>query len=281
MKYSILLLLSFLIWSCDDPSLDDPNSGIDEVIEPVLDARLLSTIQVALDNPSNITRDITFDYNANNLLTTITETGNIDQITQASYGNGNQLQVLSISENMQPDTDVAVSYGNDTNVTATSIVVLNYTDDAGIPFEKTLYIDNQNRFDKVITTQTDLSGVTTQVENLELEYTQNFNVLRINKFDATGLIIGYSDFTYNFNNNPFTDMNDIIRLFMFDEFVPYSRYLPATRLDYDISGGSTVLERSIDYSYVLDAEGYPMSRELITTEGLITSLSFEFFNYRP
>ncbi len=281
MKYRFLLLLSFLIWSCDDPSLDDPNSGVDEVIEPVPDARLLSSIQVALNSPANITRDINFEYNATDLLSSITETGTINQLSQADYGNGNQLQALSTTENGVPVIDVSVSYGNDTSGQSTSIVVLDYTDDTGALFEKTLFVDSQNRFNRVLTTQRDLAGVTSQVEDLRLQYSQNFNVIRINQLDANGIITGFSEFTYNFNNNPFTDMNDVIRLFMFDEFVPYSRFLPSTRLDFDLSTGATVLERSITYEYMLDDTGYPISRELMITEGSMTSSSFEFFNYRP
>ncbi|PQJ31874.1 hypothetical protein BST92_08010 [Nonlabens arenilitoris] len=281
MKYSILFLLSFFIFSCDDPSLEDPNSGIDEVIEPVQDLRQLSSIQVAFNTPTNITRDINFIYNELDLLSSIMETGNLNQSTTANYSNGNKLENLIIEEGVMPAVNVDVVYGNDDSVQAISTVELSFIDMAGVTHHKTLYIDAQNRFNRVVTTETDLTGVTTQVEELRLEYSQNFNVLRIEEIANDGFTItGYSDFTYNFNNNPFTDMNDIIRLFMFDEFVPYSRYLPATRLDYDLSTGTAILERSIDYQYVLDTEGYPVSRELSVTEGMMTSLYFEFFNYR-
>ena len=281
MKYSILFLLSFFIFSCDDPSLEDPNSGIDEVIEPVQDLRQLSSIQVAFNTSTNITRDINFIYNELDLLSSIMETGNLNQSTTAFYSNGNKLENLIIEEGVMPAVNVDVVYGNDDSVQAISTVELSFIDMAGVTHYKTLYIDAQNRFNRVVTTETDLTGVTTQVEELRLEYSQNFNVLRIEEIANDGFTLtGYSDFTYNFNNNPFTDMNDIIRLFMFDEFVPYSRYLPATRLDYDLSTGTAILERSIDYQYVLDTEGYPVSRELSVTEGMMTSLYFEFFNYR-
>ncbi|EAS21054.1 hypothetical protein BBFL7_01947 [Flavobacteria bacterium BBFL7] len=281
MKYSILFILSFFIFSCDDPSLEDPNSGIDEVIEPIQDLRQLSSIQVAFNTPINITRDINFIYNGLDLLSGIMETGNLNQSTTANYSNGNKLENLIIEEAVVPAVNVNVAYGNDDSVQAISTVELSYIDMAGVTHHKTLYIDPQNRFNRVVTTETDLSGVTSQVEELRLEYSQNFNVLRIEEIANDGFTItGYSDFTYNFNNNPFTDMNDIIRLFMFDEFVPYSRYLPATRLDYDLSTGTAILERSIDYQYVLDSEGYPVSRELSVTEGIMTTSYFEFFNYR-
>lgn len=282
MKYSILLLLSLLVLGCDDPSLDDPNSGIEEVVEPVVNDRQLSSIQVAFNTSNNITRDIDFEYNGDDLLSSITETGTIDQVTIASYGNGNQLQVLSTSENMQPAIDVTISYGNDDTTQANFIITLNYTNLAGILIEKVFHIDIQNRFDRIVTTQTDTSGIVTQIEDLRFQYSQNFNVIRIEEFDSSGLFItGFSDFTYNFNNNPFVNMNDIIRLFMFDDFVSYSRFLPATRMDYDLSTGTSVLERSVDYQYTFDDDGYPISRDLMVTEGAMTSTYFEFFNYRP
>ncbi len=282
MKYGILFLLSFFIFSCDDPSLEDPNSDIDEVLEPVSDLRQLSSIQVAFNSATNVTRDINFIYNNLDLLSTIIESGSVDQTTLASYSNGNKLEQLDINDNVFPALNISVAYGNDDSIQAVAIVEISYTDIAGIFYNKTLYVDAQNRFNRVVTTETSLGGVTAQVEELRLQYSQNFNVLRIEEIANDGFtVIGYSDFTYNFNTNPFTDMNDIIRLFMFDEFIPYSRYLPATRLDYDLSTGIAVLEQSIDYQYTLDNDGYPVSRELQVTEGMMTSSYFEFFNYRP
>lgn len=282
MKYHILILLSLLLFSCDDPSLEDQNSGTDEVIEPIIELKQLSSIQVATNIITNITRDINFEYDNNDLLSTITETGNLNQISTASYSNGNQLESLTITENMMAPVSVTVTYGNDSSVQSVATVALSFVETTtGNTITKTLFTDIQNRFNRVLTTQTDPAGVVTQTEDLRLQYSQNFNVLRINKLNTSGIIEGYSEFTYNFNNNPFTDMSDVIRLFMFDEFVPYSRFLPATRLDYDLSSGSVQLERSIAYDYELDLEGYPMSRELTVMEGVMTSTYFEFFNYRP
>ncbi|MBF4986430.1 hypothetical protein FNJ87_19675, partial [Nonlabens mediterrranea] len=102
MKYSILFILSFFIFSCDDPSLEDPNSGIDEVIEPIQNLRQLSSIQVAFNTPTNITRDINFTYNELDLLSSIMETGNLNQSTTANYSNGNKLENLIIEEAVVP-----------------------------------------------------------------------------------------------------------------------------------------------------------------------------------
>lgn len=281
MKYSLFILLSLLLWSCDDPSLDGPPQ-VDEIVEPVPDLRQLSSIEVAINTPANVIRDINFNYNNKDLLSEITETGTINRTTQASYNNNNQLQSFSLNQTAQPLMNVSVSYGNDTNNQTTSFARLSYSETTGISTQKTLFLDLQNRFNRVLTTQTDVSGVTTVIEDLRFQYSQNFNVVRINKFDAAGLLItSFSEFTYNFNNNPFADMNDVIRLFMFDAFVPYSRNLPATRLDYDQSTGATILERSIDYQYTLDNEGFPTSRELTVTEAAVTTTYFEFFNYLP
>lgn len=282
MKYSILLLISLFVLSCDDPSLDGPEQQ-DEVVEPVADLRELSSIQVAVNNATNITRDINFNYNNKELLSEIVETGSTNQSIQASYNNGNQLQLLSISDNMQPAMNAVVTHGNSDTNAALAFIRLTYSvSTTGFVTEKTLFIDIQNRFNRVLTTQIDALGNSIIIEDLRLQYSQNFNVLRINSFDSTGLFItAYSEFTYNFNNNPFADMNDVIRLFVFEEFVPYSRFLPATRLDYDLSTGSAILERSINYMYVLDIDGYPISRELMINEGGMLTSNFEFFNYRP
>ncbi|WP_438962452.1 hypothetical protein [Nonlabens sp.] len=281
MKFPILFLLSLLLFSCDDPSLEDQNSDTNEVIEPVIELRQLSSIQVATDLTTNITRSINFEYNNKELLSAITETGSLNINTIASYNNGNKLESLIINDNLMAPVSIVVTYGNDSSIQSVATVELSYIDTTGNTITKALFTDIQNRFNRVLTTQTDLAGVVSQTEDLRLQYSQNFNVLRIDKLNTNGIIQGYSEFTYNFNKNPFTDMNDIIRLFMFDEFVPYSRFLPATRIDYDLSSGSAQLERSVDYNYELDAEGFPMSRELIVTQGMMTSTYFEFFNYRP
>jgi len=282
MKYSILLLLSlFFFVNCDDPSLEDQNSNSDEIVEPVLDLRQLSSIQVALNDPSNIVRDIDLEYNNDQLLNSITETGSFNQITMANYANNNQLEMLVIDESMQPVNEVTLTYGNDDTVQGVPIVTLSYTQASGIRVDKTLFIDSQNRFNRSLTVETDLTGTTTQVEDFRFQYSQNFNVLRIDEHNSLGALVGYSEFTYNFNNNPFIDMNEIIRLFMFDEFVPYSRFLPATRVDINISTGAAIIERTIDYIYELNNDGFPISRELVIVEGISSFSTFEFFNYRP
>jgi hypothetical protein len=74
-------------------------------------------------------------------------------------------------------------------------------------------------------------------------------------------------------------MNDVVRLIVFPEFIPYTRYLPSSRMDYTPQAGSFVIDRSFAYSYILQDDGFPRSREIIKTESGVTTSFFEFFNY--
>jgi hypothetical protein len=115
---------------------------------------------------------------------------------------------------------------------------------------------------------------------LRYRYTANFNVNRIDSIDSNGFnIISYSEFTYEFNNNPFRDMNDVLRLLVFPEFVPYTRYLPRSRNDYTATANGFDLERSFTYTYTLQDDEFPSLRDITKTEGGTTTTSFEFFNY--
>jgi hypothetical protein len=272
MKYiPFLCFLSILFISCDDPSLDQQNNETDGVVIPMPDITRLSSIQIAQDVMTNITEDISMVYNDEELISQIFFTGATNVVYDFEYSANNRLVTA---------TKVA---GNTTlynfNYTDDS-VFLDYIDSNGELVQKQLYTDTQNRIDRVVTKITNGAGITMQTEDLRYQYTANFNVDRINRIDPNGFtVLGYSEFTYEFNNNPFRDMNDVLRLIIFPEFVPYTRYLPKSRMDYTAASGSFVLDRSFTYSYTLQEDQFPSSREITKTESGISTTIFEFFNY--
>ncbi len=277
--YSLLLVL-FII-SCDDPSLDN-NMDDDMVIEPVFEITQLASITVAENTPTNVIRSIDFNYNANDLLEQTTDASSTTQFCNFEYSNANRLEQIEQTINALSPTIINISTGVDSSTNSgREFIRLQYTNDLGALIEYQLFTDQQNRIDQVIINSTDSSGITNEISNRVFIYSQNFNVNRINNISTTGITTSFTEFTYNFNNNPFKDMNDVIRLFLFDEFNPYSRNLPATREDYTVSNSGVTLDRSIDYTYTLDQDGFPTQRELLITANGNSTTFFEFFNYRP
>lgn len=268
------LILAVAFISCDDPSLDD-NSGMNqEVVEPVLDVVGLSDIQIAATTPTNITDNIEITYDQNQLITNISFNGSQDLSYSFNYAANNRLG-SAVKTESNVTTNYNFNYIDDT-------VVIEATEPNGNIIEKQLFTDTQNRINRVVTRLTDVAGTTTQVEDLRYQYTANFNVSRINSISENGFtIIAYSEFTYEFNNNPFRDMNDVLRILIFPDFVPYTRYLPSSRMDYTSDTTGVTLDRSFDYVYTLQEDQFPSSREITTTESGTTEISFEFFNYIP
>jgi hypothetical protein len=243
-----------------------------EVVEPVLDVVGLSDIQIAATTPTNITDNIFITYDQNQLITNISFNGNQDLNYSFDYAANNRLETAVRTES-NVTTTYDFSYVDDT-------VIIEFTELNGNVIERQLYTDTQNRINRVVTRLTDVAGTTTQVEDLRYQYTANFNVSRINSISENGFtIIAYSEFTYEFNNNPFRDMNDVLRILIFPDFVPYTRYLPSSRMDYTSDTNGVTLDRSFDYVYTLQEDQFPSSREITTTESGITEISFEFFNY--
>lgn len=268
------LFLAVAFISCDDPSLDS-NSGMNqEVVEPVLDVVGLSDIQIAATTPSNVTDNIMISYDQNKLITNITFNGNQDLNYFFDYAANNRLETAVKTES-NITTTYNFSYVDDT-------VIIESIEPSGDLRERQLYTDTQNRINRVVTRLTTTTGATSQVEDLRYQYTANFNVNRINKISDNGFtIVGYSEFTYEFNNNPFRDMNDVLRILIFPDFVPYTRYLPSSRMDYTSDTNGVTLDRTFNYEYTLQEDQFPSSREITTTTSGASEISFEFFNYIP
>jgi hypothetical protein len=266
-----LLVFTMLFISCNDPSIDQQGDGGDGIVEPVLELTKLSTIEIAQDVMTNVVEDIEILYNQDDLVSQVSFNGIVSAVYTFEYAANNRLETAI--KNSGTTTIYNFSYTADS-------VFLEYTDLNGDLVDKQFFTDTQNRINRVVTGRTDTAGNSTQTEDLRYQYTANFNVNRINRIDANGFTVnGYSEFTYEFNNNPFTDMNDVVRLIVFPEFIPYTRYLPSSRMDYTAQAGSFVIDRFFAYSYILQDDEFPRSREIIKTESGVTTSFFEFFNY--
>ncbi|BAO55189.1 hypothetical protein NMS_1180 [Nonlabens marinus S1-08] len=256
--------------SCDDDIRDvEEVVGVEEPID--LEVRL-ERIDLSETIDGTPTSSIAINYDANQRIDAVViEGGSSFQMTYAANN-----RLVAIEETGGGITkSTALIYDNNT-ITARS------TASDGSQQEKILRIDLQNRIDRAITYDLNSAGNRTEVRRLQYLYTENFNVSRINDLSANGnTVLGYTEFTYVFNNNPFRDMNDVIRFLIFDEFVPYTRYLPATQRDYERVGGSFIESRSTVYTYQLQEDQFPSSRAVETTTAAGTQTNFEFFIYQP
>jgi len=272
MKYtSFLCFLSILFISCNDPSLDQQNNEADGIVEPMPNLTRLSSIQIAQDVTTNMTENVSIVYNEEELISQVSFTGATNVVYDFEYTANNRL--VTATKAAGSTIIYNFTYTDDS-------VFLDYTDSNGEQVEKQLYTDIQNRIARVVTRITNGAGIVSQTEDLRYQYTANFNVDRINRVDTNGFtIIGYTEFTYEFNNNPFKDMNDVLRLIIFPKFVPYTRYLPNSRIDYTAVSGSFVPDRLFSYSYTLQEDQFPSSREITKTESGTSTTIFEFFNY--
>lgn len=279
MKKITFLLMSIILITCDDPSLE--NQEVESSpIEPIQELTQLSSIDIATNNSNNITRSIHFNYEINDLISSFTDTQPDTQLVSFDYSIANRLEQLTITNDLGNMNNVTIS-NEVNNTTYEDFILLSYIDTSGNRIEKEFYTDQQNRINEVLLTSTDLTGTSSFLQHFVFTYTQNFNVSRISELNETGITIAFTDFSYNFNNNPFKDMNDLIRIEFFNEFNPYSRNLPATREDFTVTNTGVIQQRSINYTYNLGTDGFPMSRELQVSENGNVTTYFEFFNYRP
>lgn len=268
--FQLVTICALFIISCDDPSLDQQGE-VGEIVDPVANLMELSSIQIAQGTFNNVTDNIDLVYNNDGLIAQILFTGTASVSYSMQYASNNRLETIT-----KVDVNTVIyNFTYDADV-----VFINFTESNGDQVEKQLFTDIQNRINRVITTVTDVSGVATQTEDLRYSYNANFNVNRINSLAVNGFTVNaYSEFTYEFNNNPFRDMNDVLRLLIFPEFVPYTRYLPTTRENFTAASTGFTLENSFSYIYTLQEDQFPSSREVIKTESGVSTTTFEIFNY--
>jgi len=258
--------------SCGDNLRDDAELiGIDE---PLDDLVRLESIEVSETTDGASISSIDISYDRNQLIEGVAFIDGQNPTFKMTYAGNNRLIQIEQSQGAQNSISTLEYEGN----TITVNTMLNGRSGQ----QKELRIDSQNRIDRAITYTLDNTGNRTETKRLQYLYTQNFNVTRINDLSSNGnTVLGYTEFTYFFNNNAFLDMNDVIRFLIFEDFVPYTRYLPSTQREYERVGGSFVETRTIEYAYSLQEDQFPSSRAVKTTTSTGIQTTYEFFNYQP
>ena len=268
--FQLITICVLLMISCDDPSLDQ-RGEVATAVDPIVNLMELSSIQIAQGTFNNVIQNIDIVYNNDALISEILFTGTTNMSYNIEYASNNRLETIT-----KVDVNTVVynfTYDAD-------FIFINFTDIRGDHVTKQLFTDTQNRINRVLTTVTDVSGISTQTEDLRYSYNANFNVDRLNSLAVNNAaIISYSQFTYEFNNNPFRDMNDVLRLLIFPDFVSYTRYLPVTRENFIAASSGFRLENSLSYIYTLREDQFPSSREVVKTESGVSTTTFETFNY--
>ncbi|PPK97096.1 hypothetical protein LY01_00923 [Nonlabens xylanidelens] len=268
--FQLVTICALLIISCDDPSLDQ-QGDVDEIVDPIANLMELSSIQIAQGTFNNVTDNIDIVYNNDALISQILFTGTTNITYNIEYTSNNRLETITKVD----ATTLIYNFTYDED-----FVFINFTDSNGDDVEMQLFTDTQNRINRVLTTVTDVSGISTQTEDLRYSYNANFNVDRINSLAANGFTVdAYSELTYEFSNNPFRDMNDVLRLLIFPDFVPYTRYVPITRENFIAASSGFTLENSFSFIYTLREDQFPSSREVVKTESGVSTTTFEIFNY--
>ncbi len=269
MKFKLLFLLLLTLVACDDPSLDNGGNRDDATITPVPDLYQIASIQIAAGVATNIVRNISLNYNDLDLLERVIDSAAVTTTYELSYNDNNSLRQV-LKTQASNSTSYTIDYINDQiNITITS--------PGAVVLTKQLFTDQQNRINRIVTREINNAGVPIDSEDTRYNFDANFNVPTINYINMnTGLTARSSRFTYALNNNPFRDMNDIVRLIIFEEFIPYTRSIPVSQEDFL----NTTSQRRFTFNNVLQDDNFPSSRIVTATEAGITSTSFQLFNYR-
>jgi hypothetical protein len=265
-----VLSISFI--SCnDDMQMDEELIGIDEPIDNLVRLENIFTSSMPDGEPES---SIDLSYDANQRLTAILFSGSINAVVEFTYAANNRL--------IQIDKSIANQSASSTLMYANNTITVTTDLPDGRRQQKELRIDSQNRIDRAISYDLNATGNRSETKRLQYLFTENFNVSRVNDLASNGsTVLSYTEFTYFFNNNPFRDMNDVIRYLVFEDFIPYTRYLPLTQKDYERAGGGFVESKSITYSYTLQEDDFPSSRAVETTTAAGVQTTYEFFNYQP
>lgn len=263
------IVIALCYYSCDDDTtIDNEVIGIEEPIDS--DIRLQNII--IEDASANVIQDVLIEYDVDQLISTISFSGLQNRVYTMEYAVNNRVIGIQRSDN-SGSSNSTLTYLNNT------IIVRTMFPDGRVE-ERELGIDAQNRINNVILFEFLNTGTRTAIDEIEYVYTQNFNVSRINDLSANGNTIEAStDFTYLFNNNPFRDMNDVIRFLIFEDFVPYTRFLPSTKNVRERVNGPFAVTSSVTYEYVLQEDDFPSSRQIATTTAAGTDVTVERFIY--
>lgn len=270
MKLKLFSLLLVIFVACDDPSLDNRGDDNDAIVTPIPDLYQIASIQIAEGVVSNIVRNIRLTYNDLDLIERVIDSTTVTANYELSYNDNNSLnQVIKTQAGVI--TRFSIDYTNDQiNVTITSPGTITLT--------KQLFTDQQNRINRIVTREVNNAGVSVNREDARYNFDANFNVPTINYINmSTNLTERSSSFTYQLNNNAFRDMNDIVRLLIFEDFVSYTRSMPVTQEDFL----NATPQRRFTFNNILQEDNFPSSRIVTKIEAGLTSTTFQLFNYRP
>lgn len=263
-KHLIFLCFLSIFISCDDPTTD-LRTDAELPTEPIDDAVELSQIIITDPDSGDVITDIAINYDADRVISTVVFSGNQDITYDFEYANNNRLIGFSKNEN-GTSIDYELEYESDD--------IRLIQEENGITTTRLFEVDAQNRIFRTQSfTNENLSG------SKDYDYTANFNVERVNERDEFANITSYQDLTYFFNNNPFRDMNDVLRFIVFEDFIPYTRFLPASIDNFELINGFLQLESNTLYEYTLNEDDFPMSRTVARAANATTVETLETFIY--
>ena len=263
MRYLVCLFCVMILFGCEDSLIEQGEP--EEVLEPIDDAVRLSQIIITDPDTGDVLTDIAINYDQDSLISTIQFTGLQNITYEFDYASNDRLTDITRTENGATEV-YSLSYDGD------EIELL----DTSGPIDRTkVYrVDTQNR---IFRTQTFEDDALQQTKNYN--YTSNFNVERINQLSAGNAIERYQELTYFFNNNPFRDMNDVLRFVVFEDFIPYTRYLPSTINSFESMGGTFTMSSSVQFEYSLNDDNFPASRIVTRSQGGVDEVTVETFIY--
>lgn len=263
MRYLLFFLSLFILLGCEDSLIEQGEP--EEVIEPIDDAVRLSQIIISDPDTEELITDITINYDQDSLISTIQFTGLQNINYEFAYASNDRLTDIIRVEN-GATTSYSLNYDGDE---------IELLDTSGSVERRRLFrVDTQNRIFRTQTFEDD-----NLLQTTNYDYTSNFNVERINQLSSANTLNGYLELTYFFNNNPFRDMNDVLRFIVFEDFIPYTRFLPSTINTFEATGGSFTMTSATIFEYTLNDDNFPSSRRVSSTEMGVLNETLETFIY--
>ncbi len=263
MRYLVSLFCVLILFGCEDSLIDQGEP--EEILEPIDDAVRLSQIIITDPDTDDVLTDIAINYNQDSLISTIQFTGLQNIAYEFDYASNDRL--IDVTR-IESGAIVAYSLSYDGDE-------IELLDTSGSVERAKIYrVDSQNR---IFRTQTFEDDALQQTKNYN--YTSNFNVERINQLSPGNAIERYQELTYFFNNNPFRDMNDVLRFIVFEDFIPYTRYLPSTIDSFEFTAGAFTVSSSVEFEYSLNSDNFPASRTVTRSQGGVDEVTVETFIY--
>lgn len=270
MKKFGFLIIAALLFACDDPSLNQGTDDDSGILEPIDNLERVASIQIT-NASQTLINDISISYNPLKLIESVTFTNPL-RTTTLDYNTNNSLRSININNNSVTQNHT-VQYINDQ-------ILLTRSTNGTTDQTKRIFTDQQNRTNRIEITNLDATGSVVSAFAHQFIYNANSNLTRFNVINLqTNQTIAYKTFTYSsITRNAFTNMNDIVRLVLFEDFLPVSRNMQVSQLDYDTA---TVLSRSINTVYANSMVNYPLTAAVTTTQNGTNTSTVVTYNYLP